>query len=47
MIEAKKLDESNVEITFNIQPLADRLGISKEKLDEKLADEFMKILGIL
>lgn len=47
MIDAKNLDKSNYEITFNIQPLADRLGISKEKLAEKLADEFMKILGIL
>lgn len=35
------------EVTFDIQPLADKLNISKEKCAKLLADEFMRAIGLL
>lgn len=35
------------EVTFDIQPLADKLGLSKQRCAELLADEFMRALGLL
>lgn len=43
-------DKSSIEpiyeVTFDIEPLAQQIGIEKHKAAEMLADELMKILGL-
>lgn len=46
VIEFNHVKDDEYEIKLDIQPIADRLGISKEKLAELMANELMKILGI-
>lgn len=43
-MEIKQTDKKNYELKFNIEPLANKLGISKERLAELIADEFIKIV---
>lgn len=45
-VEATETSPNKFDVTFDIQPLADKLGVSKQKAAELLADELMKILGI-
>jgi hypothetical protein len=44
---AKQIDSTKWEVTFDIQPLADKIGISKQRCAELLADEVMKIFGVV
>lgn len=44
---AEKVNEASYKVTFDIQPFADKIGISKEKCAELLADEIMKIIGLI
>lgn len=46
-IETKEISSGKYEVKFDIQPLADKLGLSKQKAAELLADELMKILGLV
>jgi len=34
----------DIKVSFDIQPIANRLGISKEKAAELLVDEIMKLI---
>jgi hypothetical protein len=46
MLELKitELKPGEYQLTFDIQPLADKLGIPKDKLAELIADGIMKLL---
>lgn len=42
----QELKPQQYKVFFDIQPMADKLGISKDKCAELLADEILKILGL-
>lgn len=42
-----EIDKKTYQVTFDIEPLAKKLDISKDKCAELLANEIMKLLGLL